>query len=219
MFVPKRLLLPLCLLAGLTVHATPLTVNNAGFDADVLPAETFTCNGVGGFIGWTSLGGGCGTGLNDPNSSMFPGGAAHSGLNVAYLNGAVGYWQALPEIYLPGMFTFALQVGERLDEPFGGYVLELRYGPNYGASTSLASVTIGPLGSPGAGLFGPASVSYMVNPGDLAIGSQVLVAFKGLGVQTSFDSVTVDGAVAPEPGTYALLGSALIGLAWVRRRR
>ena len=218
MLVPKKLrFLPLLLLAGFAIHATPLTVNNPNFDADVLPDGANTCSGVGGFTGWTSLGGSCGTGLNNPNSSMFPGGLVPSGDNVAYLNGTVGYWQVLPELYVPGAFTFALQVGQRLDEPFGGYVLELRAGSTYGSSSLLASVTN--LVTPPAGTFAPTSVSHTVNAGDLAIGQQVLVAFRGLGVQSSFDSVTVDGAVAPEPGTYALLGSALIGLAWVRRRR
>jgi PEP-CTERM motif len=209
--------LPLWLLAGLSVYAAPLTVTNPNFDDDVLADGANTCSGVGGFTGWTSLGGGCGTGLNNPNTSMFPGGAAHSGDNVAYLNGAVGYWQALPELYVPGTFTFALQVGERLDVQFGGYVLELHAGPTYaGASSLLASFASSV--SPGAGLFGPASVSHTVNPGDAAIGQQVLIAFRGNGVQTSFDTVTVDAQV-PEPGTYALLGSALVGLAWMRRRR
>ena len=195
-----------------------LPVVNPGFDVDPLADGNNTCNGVSGFTGWNSLGGGCGTGLFNPQAGQYPGGTVPSGDNVAYLNGNVGYWQALGSTWQPNdTVTFALLVGQRLDEPFGGYTLELRAGSDYDTSTLLQSFSS--LVSPGAGLFGPTSVTHSTGGFDAAIGQQILVAFRGQGVQTNFDSVTVESTATPEPGTYGLLGTALVGLALVRRRQ
>ncbi len=191
-----------------------LVVVNPGFDADVVTDGSSTCNGTIGFTGWNSFNSGCGTGLLNPDSSQYPGGVAPSQNNVAYHNGPAGFWQALTNTYQAGTtYTFGLLVGQRLDVGFGGYIIELRSGSGTGAL--LASTTNAV--SPGAGAFLPTSVSYTVGSGDAAIGQQIAVVFRGIGVQTSFDNVTVNSSV-PEPGTYAMVGAGAL-LALLRHKR
>ena len=196
--------------------ANPLTVVNPGFDADVLPDGGFTCSGTVGFTGWNSFGFGCGTGLFNPSTSAYAGGLAPTNGNVVYENGVAGYWQALTSTYQMGQtVTFSLLVGQRLDASYAGYTLQLFAGNPFGAP--LATISNGP--APGVGAFVPASLSYTVTNPSL-VGQQIIVAFKGgtLGTQTNFDNVSVESSV-PEPGTYALIGAALIPIAALRRKR
>lgn len=211
----KTALLIVTAVSAIAASAASLTVVNPGFDADVLADGQFSCNGTIGFTGWNSFNSGCGTGLLNPDSTMFPGGVAPSQNNVAYHNGPAGFWQALTDTYQAGnTYTFALLVGQRLDVGFGGYTIELRAGSGTGAL--LASTTNAV--SPGAGTFLPTSVSYLVGTGNAVIGQQIAVVFRGIGTQTSFDNVTVDSSAVPEPGTYAMVGGAAL-LALLRRKR
>lgn len=211
----KIALLIVAAVSAMTANAGLLTVVNPGFDANVLADGTFTCNGTIGFIGWNSFNSGCGTGLLNPDSSQYPGGVAPSQNNVAYHNGPAGFWQALIDTYQAGnTYTFGLLVGQRLDVGFGGYIIELRSGS--GTGPLLASTTNA--ASPGPGTFLPTSVSYTVGSGDAAIGQQIAVVFRGIGVQTIFDNVTVDSSGVPEPGTYAMVGAGAL-LALLRHKR
>jgi len=207
------------LLAVLTLSsfsAAAATLNNANFDADVLGDGAFTC---GTITGWTSFGGGCGTGAFNPAAAHYPGGNAPPNDNVAYLNGTVGYWQQSTDVWTAGIGqTFSMLVGQRTDIPFLGYSLELWAGPATGG-TLVASVTNGVL--PGPGTFLPDSISFTPTGAESWLGQNVTVAFRGVplpgGVQTNFHNAEL--TPTPEPGTYALVGTALAGLAVLRRRR
>lgn len=200
--------------------AGPLTIANPGFDADPLPDGGFTCSGTSGFTSWNSFGNGCGTGLFNPSSSAYPGGLAPSGNNVVYENGISGYWQSLSDTYQLGQtVTFSLLVGQRLDASYAGYVLQL-YAGNTPVGAPLATISnfVTP---PTAGTFVPVSISFFVTNPTL-VGQRIIVAFSGstLGIQTNFDNASGNSTSSvPEPGTYALIGAALIPIAALRRKR
>jgi hypothetical protein len=195
---------------------------NGNFDADAIGGDgSFTCSGTVGFTGWSSPGLGCGTGLFNPGAAHYPGGNAPSNDNIVYHNGAASYYQLAPETWTADVTqTFNLLIGARLDDAYLGYTMELWAGtPLAGGSTLVASQTNGVTPLPGT--FLPTSLSFTPTGAETWIGQQVGVLFRGGsiagGVQTNFDNAELT-TVVPEPGTYALVGSALIGLAMIRRR-
>lgn len=220
----KRLLIPGLFALGIsmTANAGVLNILNPGFDIDVLPDGSFNCNGTIGFSNWMSPGGGCGTGLLNPNITQTVGGLAPSGNNVVYENGPNGYYQVLSDTYQVGMtYNFGLMIGSRLDAPPDrGYTLEFRWDTGSGFGAPVASIT--GIGTAGAGLFAPSTtLSYTVGAGDAAIGKNVIVMFKGgtlPGIQTLFDSA-VGTTTTPEPGTLALVAVSGGLLALGRRKR
>ena len=204
--------------AALALLCTPASAAlvNGNFDADPVANGSSTCSGTIGFTGWNSFGFSCGTGLHNPDATQYPGGLAPSGDNVAYHNGNAGFWQAASDIYTAGTtYTFNILVGQRLDETFSGYTLELRAGTGLGPLVASVMNSAGPA----PGQFIPASVSFTPGVGSGVLGQNVVVVFRGgsAGTQTSFDNATLTSSV-PEPATYALVGSALIALAWRRKR-
>ncbi len=53
----------------------------------------------------------------------------------------------------------------------------------------------------------------------LASGIRLLVPSTGLGGGTAIDEIEIYGSAVPEPSTYALVATAIFGLAAIRRRR
>jgi hypothetical protein len=91
-----------------------------------------------------------------------------------------------------------------------------------GTGTLLASLTL-PTTSPSCGTQFNADFCPFVAAGVTFSGTARSVSFAGAADQIVFDDVTfgsnIPGTVVPEPSTYALMGTGLIGLAIVRRRR
>lgn len=210
------------LLATLLLSTLPASAAlvNGNFDADVLAEGNATCSGTIGFTGWSSPGFSCGTGLFNPGPASYPGGNAPSNDNIAYHNGPSAFYQtSASDVWTAGQTqVFSILIGQRLDETYAGYTIELWAGtPLAPLSTLVASQTNAV--SPGPGSFVPTSLSFTPTGGETWIGQNVGVLFRGetLGVQTNFDNAELNGV--PEPGTLALLGSALLGLGVARRRQ
>lgn len=211
-------------LALATLSAQAALVNG-GFDLGITLGDTgATCDGTVGFTPgpWNSFGFGCGTGRFNPGTGQYAGGNVPSNDIVAYHNGGAGFWQLAPDTWQTGQTsTFSIMIGQRLDETFAGYSIEMWAGTPL-SGTLVVSQTQADIGgvTPAPGQFLPASISYTPTGAETWIGQQISVVFRGglIGTQTNFDNAELTGAV-PEPGTYALVGSALIGLAALRRRR
>lgn len=120
---------------------------------------------------------------------------------------------------------------------FGGTSLNIGVGPGNLGLEYVVSAFGGLTGSvnPGDTLhfifstISPAAPDFAAAPGDYIILSASITGFReipGDGLEQSFVNpsnlfsarVVVDGAV-PEPGTFLLLGTGMIGLAWRRVRR
>jgi hypothetical protein len=218
----KRIILALGALSFLAMPASAGLVNG-NFDTatTVIPEGSANCAGTIGFPGWNSFGFSCGTGQFNPSAASYPGGNAPSNDYVAYHNGTSGFWQtSTTDVWTAGtMHMFYILVGQRFDEPYLGYQLELWAGdPTAGGTQVAVQSTTGAVPAPGAWV--PKTLSYTPTGTESFLGQNVTVVFRGgtlSGIQTNFDNAEL--VSTPEPATYALMGLSLLGIATLRRRR
>jgi PEP-CTERM motif len=221
MFIKTCGLLAAITLTG-TMLASAVTVLNPSFEID----------GSGQYpAGWNATCGSCGT-FNALVPTDFTVGIP-DGTKTLYVNSTVGVHQVLSAMILPDtLYTLDVMVGHRNDTNaiFAGSDIQLRASATatFAGSTILSqllnSVT------PAEGFFLPTQLTWLSPSSGTLIGQSLIIHLAGsifgggpvAQTQTHFDQVSLDATATPEPGTFALLGTALLGL-WgvpqVRARR
>lgn len=194
-------LVPSALLGG------PIAVSNAGFESEALSPGGFSLtvpdwigNGIGTFY---------------PGNSHFTSGGATEGNNTVFLNtGSVS--QVLgTALSLDTAYTLEVDVGNRLDNDFPSYQIQLL------AGGILLEEDDGLL-TPISGQFLTSTITFTSSALD-PIGSALeirLIHGPDSG-QVNFDNVRLDAeaALVPEPSTYALILTGFLGLGWIQRKR
>lgn len=219
----KHLTCGLCALAifglGHTVSAEPIAVDNPSFEADVL--------GEGGIsptiMDWnTSLGGG--DGAFNPTGAQYPPGAIPDGQNVAYANSPGNHVdQALSaSLQANSTYTLEVEIGNRLDDPFAGYIVQLQAGGVVLAEDNSSQ-------TPGTGEFVTSTVSFTTEASHPQLGQPLEIWLSAPGVQANFDDVRLNRTDNLPPFQVPTLGSTgllllsilvvLAGVGWIRLRR
>jgi PEP-CTERM motif len=207
------LTLPVILFFGLAIapeaKADSISIVNAGFEDPVLAPANYT---DGSAPGWNVVGAG---GVLNPSPDMFSGGAPE-GQNVGWSNG--GYLsQTLSDVLKFGTYSLMVDVGDRLDLPFGNYSVQLKAG-----SVVLAEDNNTLL--PSNGTFLTSIVTYDATAGSPDIGQALTIVLNVNGIQTNFDDVRLNFTPSisgvPEPASLLMLGiGATVVLGCASRRR
>ncbi len=240
-----RLSAALVLLGWITVVAavaSSVPINNPSFEtvANVSPCSSGNALAPGEFISTQPLGSGCvssdpfaGTwtvnpsedvGVWAPGTAFYPSGVP-DGESVAFVNnGSISQVLSGSTAGL-GTYTLSLSIGGRCDVPITNYAVSLFAGSTLIASdnSSLVPSLAQPAGS-GCGTFvldtltGATSSSLVGDPLEIVLSA----TGSNNTSQAAFDDVTLNfqsASATPEPGTLALLGSGLLGLAHRLRRK
>ncbi len=216
------LLITLLLAVPFCTFASPLTIVNSSFDAQVL-----SLNGVllGSITGWTApltlgnqgiwaptalslnVGGSPGlitnpaTGINGSNVAISRGGTISQTL-VSTLTSTAGM-----------VYTLSVDIGHRFELPESDYTIAL-----FAGATQLASI-FDPV-MPAAGALSFATLQYTTTGLEAVIGQNLsieLITNASAGNQTIYDNVTLDVGT-PEPAS-ALLMLTGIGLVYLTKRK
>ena len=204
--------LAMAILAGPAVHAAPVAIVNASFEADVF--------GDGGFnltapSGWTNIGG-TSVGTFNPLVSQLV--APTDGVQVLYINGTGDVRQTLADTVAVGTYTLSADFAFRKDCcGTGDFTMSLLAGGD-----TLASVTGGLASGFSSTAFKTAEFSVDVVAGAAGIGAPLVIRFQTTAGQTDIDNVRLDFAAAapvPVPASAWLLLPALAGLGRLARRK
>jgi hypothetical protein len=217
-YIPSLVFICLAaLLPSPPADANSVTILNNSFESQVLPFGGFTDNVL---TDWTvvapfdSL-----VGAYNPNTFSEP---VPNGSNTAYLNPGGSFSQDVGPLLAASTYDFTVYVGQRTDIGLPSYNIQL-----LDAST-LAVLASGIPSPPGSGDFVnfPLTFDSASFPAD--VGNDILIKFSapfvaGVLAQVNFDDVTLsyvpDGTgPVPEPATITLLGLAMAGLGFSRRR-
>jgi len=110
-------------------------------------------------------------------------------------------------VQLGAVYTFQVDIGFRKDTGFAGTAALLINGTTYTAT-----------GLPVPGTFSTYTASYTGLLAD--VGQSITLELNSSGSQGNFDNVRLDEATStPEPASFVLLGSALLTISTIRRRR
>jgi hapalindole biogenesis HpiC1 cyclase-like protein/PEP-CTERM motif-containing protein len=219
-----------------TALATPITITNASFEAVLLAdggftREDFSADPIPGWV--VTPDGAADGGTYDPTTVQYPSGVP-DGENVAFSSNFPGGSLSIATISqvlaatLAGntLYTLNIDVGDRTDTNFGGYLIEFLAG-----STVLASDNNSLLPSSG---FLTSTVTFQTGASPSELGQSLQIRMRMLNANTggpanqvNFDNVRLDGTLVdvtavPEPVSLVLVGSGLAGLAarrFSRRRR
>lgn len=211
-------------LFGQTANATPIAVTNSGFEAIPLSDGQFTqVPGFGCVLptcvastapvpAWTPIGNATNVATLNPTVGMFP--TIPGGENIAVINGGAALSQTLPAILTANtLYTLEVFVGNRLDAPFPGYIVELFAG----AERIIVEESL----TPGSGEFALSSSTFTALAGDSSLGETLEIRLTSLGLQTAFDNVSLTAATlsVSEPGALAIFALGLAGTYVSTRRR
>ncbi|MCP3959178.1 MAG: hypothetical protein GY719_15115 [bacterium] len=162
-----------------------ISVANPSFEADVLCDG---CNAIS-ITDWETSPGG-GDGVSNPTTAQYPGGVVPDGENVAYVNLSGNSVRQILTAVLEAdrRYTLKVEVGNRLDEAFAGYRVQLRAGGVVLAEDD-SSLT------PAPGEFVTSTVSYDATAFDPQLGQPLEIWLLSPGVQANFDDVCLSAAV------------------------
>jgi len=198
---------------GTTATAGSVTVLNPSFEAPAVNQGQFT---VGVIADWSVSAGNLPGGVFNPFGGTYNDLSDIDGSQVAYSNGGI-ISQTLTETLQAGMtYTLMVEVGNRADTNFAGYLIELLAG-----TTVIASDNNGV--APANGEFLTSTIEYTAMAGDADLGEALSIQLRSFGIQTNFDNVRLNGVdvdggttVIPTP-TASLL--SLMGLTVFAARR
>ena len=200
-------------LVAIPAFASPIYVNNFSFE-DGSFVGGVSCGGTGclKFTGavpnWTQTGGGT-VGRLQPGSdgTKFSSSTPSDGITQAFIVNDVLSQTVATTAVAGVMYSLMVDIGDRFDRPFLGTAVLLING--------VAHPVSGPV--PAAGTFGTFTVQYLAQSSDA--GQAITIQLKSTGDQGNFDNVRLYQGAVPEPASFLLIGSALLGLSALRRRR
>lgn len=190
-----------------SLHAVTLFTDS--FESPVLTSDdTFTS---GNMPNWTKTGGAGNFGVERLATSHFnnPYPRATDGQQVAYSNGGGQTFTQSMSFTLQAntQYTLSLDIGDRNDTNFTGYVLQL-----FAGSTQLA-IDNNSVPVPDGG-WATSTITYTSSASDPLVGQTVKIQFQSLGIvsqtgeagaQTVYDNLKLTAIAVPEPATWALL--------------
>jgi RHS repeat-associated protein len=121
---------PLSFSLATTTVAIPIA--NPSFEAQVLEEDVFT---IGSLTDWTLTGGNF-AGAWNPGPTRYPGGLAPDGQNIAYSNDAAISQLLSESLRANTRYVLTVAVGDRLDNAFTAFLIQLRAGGQVLASTA-----------------------------------------------------------------------------------
>ena len=211
-------------LAAVPGFASPIYVSNFSFETGFV--KTNNCaGGLGGascgidftssISGWTVTGA-----AGDPTVGLFQPGdntgrfnTLSDGPTSAMSGGATISQMVAPTMVAGWTYVLAVDIGQRKDVPMDGTADLLICTNSNGTSCNAAVVAIGTTPTPGS--FGTFTATYVATAADA--GKFITIELKSSGAQGNFDNVRLNSV--PEPASFLLIGSALLGLSAFRRRR
>ncbi len=178
---------------SLCLNATPIAVNNAGFEANVLNNGS----SIQSISGWSFSGV---AGSFNPTSAHYPGDVIPEGNNVAFSNAPTISQILSTALTANTTYTLLVDIGRRLDNPAINYSVQLLAGGTLLAEENSLSFN--------AGQFKTSNVTHVTSANPTQLGQQLEIRLvKFAGGQVNFDNVRLDASTTtvPEPGSFFLL--------------